>query len=75
MFQRRTLTAMLFAAALPLAAQAQQTTLLFNSFIQPQHPINTRVFKQWVEDVAKATEGRVKLDVAPHQPGRAAAAA
>ncbi len=65
MFQRRTLTALLFAATLPLAAQAQPTTLLFNSFIQPQHPINTRVFKQWVDDVAKATEGRVKIDLAP----------
>lgn len=55
-------TALLFSTG--LAARAE-TTLLFNSFLPPQHPINTRVLKPWAEDVAKATEGRVRISVAP----------
>lgn len=47
-----------------LAAHAE-TTLLFNSFLPPQHPINTRVLKPWAEDIAKATEGRVRIEIAP----------
>lgn len=72
MFRRRTLAALILAASVPVAAQAQ-TTILFNSFIPPTHPINTRVLKGWVADLEKATEGRVKFDVppsslaAPHQ--------
>ena len=47
MFTRRSLVATaILAASLPLSAAAQ-TTILFNSFIQPQHPVNTRVFKPW----------------------------
>jgi TRAP-type C4-dicarboxylate transport system substrate-binding protein len=64
MFTRRTITALLVAAGLPLAASAQ-TTLLFNSFIQTQHPVNVRILKPWAEDVAKATQGRVKIDIPP----------
>lgn len=62
MFDRRVIAAMIFAAALPLTAHAQ-TTVLFNSFIPPTHPINTRVLKGWVADLEKATEGRVKFEV------------
>jgi TRAP-type C4-dicarboxylate transport system substrate-binding protein len=53
------------AAALPghvFAQTAAQTTILFNSFIQPQHPINIRILKPWAEDISKATAGRVKFD-------------
>jgi TRAP-type C4-dicarboxylate transport system substrate-binding protein len=52
------------AAALPLPAAAQNV-ILFNSFIQPQHPVNTRVFKPWADEIAKVTEGRVKVEIAP----------
>ena len=60
----KTLTAALFAATMvwPLAASAQ-TTILFSSFIGPQHPINTRIFKPWAEDIGKASNGRVKIDI------------
>lgn len=54
-----------FAAVLPLAATAQSTTILLNSFIPPQHPFNTRVLKPWTDDVTKATDGRVKFDIPP----------
>lgn len=64
MIDRRATLALLLAAGLPLAAQAG-TQILFNSFIQPQHPVNTRVFKPWAEDIAKATQGRVKVEIPP----------
>lgn len=65
-------TAAVLAAGLPLPAAAQ-TTVLFNFFIQPLHPVNTRILKPWIEDITKATEGRVKFEIpssslaAPHQ--------
>lgn len=66
MFTRRSLAAALVActsiAAVPLPAVAQ-TKLLFNSFIPSNHPINTRYFKPWTDDIAKATEGRVVIDM------------
>lgn len=68
MLTRRTLITAAAAAALPLATRAQttrQTTLLFNSFIQPQHPVNTRIFKPWTDEIAKATQGRVRIDMPP----------
>lgn len=37
-------TAAVLAAGLPLPAAAQ-TTVLFNFFIQPLHPVNTRILK------------------------------
>lgn len=54
---------LLASAALWSSAAAAQTTLLFSSFIQPQHPINTRIFKPWAEDIAKASNGRIKIDM------------
>jgi len=62
MFNRRTTLALLLAAGLPLAVQAE-TRILFNSFIQPLHPVNTRIFKPWAEDIAKATQGRVTIEM------------
>jgi TRAP-type C4-dicarboxylate transport system substrate-binding protein len=68
MFTRRSLAlttiALAISAGVPLAATAQ-TKILFNSFLQPAHPINTQVFTPWAEDVAKATEGRVKIEIPP----------
>lgn len=65
MLNRRTLAALMLCAGLAANAQAQTNTILFNSFVPPQHPINSRVFKDWVVDVEKATNGRVKFDVPP----------
>ncbi|MEN9763769.1 MAG: hypothetical protein RI906_3595 [Pseudomonadota bacterium] len=69
MNQRRTLTTSLMAigltAAVPGLVSAQTQTLLMNSFIGINHPVTTQIFKPWAEDVAKATEGRVKIDIAP----------
>ena len=63
MIQRRhALAAAALAALLPLGAFAQ-TTVLFNFFIQPSHPVNTRIIKPWTDEITKATEGRVKFDI------------
>jgi len=55
------------AAALALSAAGSwaQTTLLFNSFLSPQHPVNTRVLKPWADEVSAATQGRVRIQLAP----------
>jgi TRAP-type C4-dicarboxylate transport system substrate-binding protein len=49
-------------AALSRGAAAQ-TTILFNSFIPPAHPVNTRIMKPWTDEITKATDGRVKFDI------------
>lgn len=47
------------------AASAQQTNLVFNSFVQPKHPLNVLVLLPWAADVEKATQGRVKITIPP----------
>ncbi len=63
-FRRRLCTAALIAA-LPLASQAQNNTLLFNSIYPPQNAFTKMIVKPWAEKIAQVTEGRVKVDVAP----------
>lgn len=63
-FRRRLCTAALIAA-LPLASQAQNNTLLLNSVLAPQNPMTKMIVKPWAEKIAQVTEGRVKVDVAP----------
>lgn len=46
-------------------AQAQQHKLLLNTFIGINHPVTTQIIKPWTEDIAKATEGRVVIEIAP----------
>lgn len=63
-------TARIALAALSLAltavsAAAQQTNLVFNSFVQPKHPLNVLVLTPWAADVEKATQGRVKITIPP----------
>lgn len=70
MTNRRQAASLMLAPLLPVAlsqhAQAQTaTTLLFNSFIQGQHPVNTRILRPWADDIAKASGGRLKLDIPP----------
>ncbi|CAM5507477.1 TRAP transporter substrate-binding protein DctP [Eoetvoesiella caeni] len=55
---------LLALATVGTAAHAQKT-LLFNLFMAPQDPFNTLVMKPWADDVAKATNGRVKIEFAP----------
>lgn len=52
------------AAALVLAAGAghAQTVLKFNSWLPPTHPIMAMSVKPWADEVAKVTDGRVKIE-------------
>ncbi len=64
-FQRRTMALATLCLGLGLgtgSVQAQQK-LLLNSFIGVNHPITTQVIKPWADEVAKATQGRVVIDV------------
>jgi len=59
---------LIYGAALCFAAVSSSwaaTNLLVNSFLPPGHPINTKVLAPWAKDVYKATEGRVRVSIAP----------
>lgn len=62
---RRTLCTSALLMALPLGVMAQNSKLLLNSFLAPQHPVTNMVIKPWAEKVSQATDGRVRVDVAP----------
>jgi TRAP-type C4-dicarboxylate transport system substrate-binding protein len=51
-------------AALALAAGAAQaqTVLKFNSWLPPTHPIMAMSVKPWADEVAKVTDGRVRIE-------------
>jgi len=61
----RKLSVLAMCAVFSASVQAQETKILFNSFIQPNHPFNTHMLRPWLEDVTKATGGRVKFEVPP----------
>lgn len=65
--RRTAMAAAASAAALACAgtATAQTTNLVFNSFVQPKHPLNVLVLHPWAADVEKATQGRVKITIPP----------
>lgn len=46
-------------------AVAQQQKILFNSFLARGHFWNTQILLPWLDDVSKATEGRVVFEVPP----------
>lgn len=51
------------ASALPLMANAQETTLRLNSWLPPSHPIIKDMIMPWAADVEAATDGRVKVQL------------
>lgn len=64
---RRTVAAACAGALLLLAAQgaAAQTTLRYSNWLPVGHPLRTQVMEPWAQEVEKATQGRVRIDVAP----------
>lgn len=52
------------AALQPLTASAQNK-VLFNIFLQRQVLVNQEIIMPWLEEVSKATEGRVVFEVPP----------
>ncbi|RII83362.1 TRAP transporter substrate-binding protein DctP [Neopusillimonas maritima] len=62
------ITGLLSAAVLALTSTvswAETTNLLINSFLPPKHTINEKVLKPWAKEVYKATDGRVRVSIAP----------
>lgn len=60
----------LFAAGLVALSSAAslaqaQTTLRFSNWLPPTHPITTEILQPWANNVAEATEGRVKVQLLP----------
>ena len=48
----------------PDTARAE-TKLVINAFLPAQHTMNVKVLKPWADEVAKATDGRVKVEIPP----------
>jgi TRAP-type C4-dicarboxylate transport system substrate-binding protein len=68
--------AALFLAAAALAAAspppaAAQTKLTMSSWVSPTHPLTRDVLAVWGEQVEKATNGRVKMQMLPKHPSAA----
>src|SRR6267142_1688530 len=63
------LTGLVVAAAPP--ALAQTTTLTMSSWVSPQHHLTSVVLQGWANEVEKATNGRVKLQMLPKHPSAA----
>ena len=53
------------ALALAAAPAQAQTTLTLSNWVPPQHPIVVYIMKPWSDQVAKATAGRVKVQMLP----------
>ncbi|GAB3183903.1 TRAP transporter substrate-binding protein [Hydrogenophaga aquatica] len=51
------------------AAQAQTTTLTLSSWVPPTHYVVKDILQPWMEDVKKATDGRVVINLLPKPVG------
>lgn len=61
-FSKLILAAALGAALFPAAAQ---TTLRFAQLVPPTHPYHGGILVPWTAEIAKATGGRVKMEITP----------
>jgi TRAP-type C4-dicarboxylate transport system substrate-binding protein len=59
------------AAAIPSPPAAAQTTLTMSSWVSPSHPLTKSVLAVWGEQVEKATNGGVKMQMLPKHPSAA----
>ncbi len=62
------LTAMLCGLAAAAQPARAQTTLTMSSWVSPQHHLTAVVLQGWANEVEKATDGRVKLQMLPKHP-------
>ncbi len=63
---RTLLTIAIAAAGLALGAPLHaQTVLTFSNWLPPTHPISAGMIQPWAEDVAKASAGRIKVNILP----------
>jgi len=61
----KTLIIAAVAATVAAGAYAQETVIRFSNWLPPTHPISTDMLTPWAENVAEATEGRVKIQFIP----------
>lgn len=54
--------ALVLACCMPAPSMAKEV-LVLSSWLPPKHPIVTDAIKPWAREIAKATEGRVKIRV------------
>ncbi|CAE6822444.1 TRAP transporter substrate-binding protein DctP [Paraburkholderia domus] len=59
------LCALSLCSVLYLPSAWASTTLVINTYLPVQHPINTRLLKPWAADVERVTQGRVKVVFPP----------
>src|SRR5215203_2382277 len=67
-------SAIIAAASLAVLSQpaaAQTTTLTMSSWVSPSHLLTKDVLAVWGQQVEKATDGRVKLQMLPKHPSAA----
>jgi TRAP-type transport system periplasmic protein len=64
----QTVAASLFAGALLAAPVHAQTVLNASSWVPPAHLLTANVMVPWMQEVEKATEGRVKFNMLPKAP-------
>src|SRR5688500_12301781 len=55
-------TILLLAAAIAAGAAQAQTVLRFNAWLPLVHPMMAMTAKPWTDDVAKATDNRVRFE-------------
>ena len=58
-------------AVTPQTAAAQTTTLTMSSWVSPSHPLTKDVLAVWGQQVEKATNGRIKVQMLPKHPSAA----
>ncbi len=65
LFTRTSLFAGLLLAAGTLAAQAEDVILRYSNWLPAGHPTNTKLIAPWLAEIARVTEGRVKVEMTP----------
>lgn len=63
---KKTAIAVVTAAASLLAASASaQTVLRYSNWLPEGYPVRTKILEPWMAEVAKVTQGRVKIEATP----------
>lgn len=70
---RATAAAMALGLAAALPVSAENLVLTYTSYIANTHPVNADAILPWAEEVAKVTEGRVRIEALPKMVGTAPA--
>lgn len=61
----KTLLASAGFAAMSATAQAAEVELAFSHWVSAQHPVHVGGIEPWVQSIAEASDGRIKIDIFP----------